>query len=144
MIKNILNGLKAIACITPIALAIGCTSLSNKLENHLQLFNPSDPFPLLESEEGYSEELGNTRYFIEGKKGDKNKSKETAMARTDLLGRYLLQNWDRKGENPLVVLKRFDNGDYFITEREFFDMMGYLKGKESGLLYDFYLRCGKI
>ena len=133
-------------CILPLALATACTTFPmGRSEKHIQLFPPTNPlYSLAWSDEGAEGILGNTGYFVYGKKGDKETNEETARTRADLLGIYLLNHWDGTGENPLDILRRFDNGNHVIQEKEFFDLMNYLKGFEKGGLYDYYLSSGKI
>ena len=133
--------IKPIIYLTAALSLVGCASIENLQQSlatktHVQLFNPWSSWQFGGNDEGaYHTKLGLTDYYIEGiKTGSKEEKRETAKFRTEELGFVLLNNWDKRGINPLAVLNRFDkdydpHGKYFriIDSEEYFNILVHLQ-----------------
>lgn len=132
--KNLIKTIGKGFVVIPLVIAgiVGCARLSDKKDlaeaKHIQLYSGINPKTILY---GFYDDLvpmGNTGYFIKGRKDDnKEKRKETAVNRSNLLAYFLLKHWDKTGENPLSVLKGIDDGDRTIDNDEFITLIQSLE-----------------
>jgi len=141
--------IRTLTLVAIVLATVGCATFHqvdhkpNDLDAHVQLYNSysSNPDRLIYNYESdfYKAELGNTRYFVEGsKEGTEEIKRKSTVNRTWLLGDALLGHWNKTGEHPVEVLRKFswrsrNNHERMIDEKEFYMIMEYV-----GFSIDFY------